>query len=144
MGEEFFGAMHTDNPRPDVKQLAFLGDAVCHLYVRERLVAQDVRRDIAGHAIEHVSATAQSHSVNALLANLSQEEHGIYRWGRNSGIGVTPKNAAPAQYDDATGWEVLCGWLYWQRRMDRLQELLQQGYDAADHIKEENEPYGKS
>ena len=117
------------NSRADVRQTAFLGDAVCHLFVREHLVREDVKKGLTRQAILHVSASAQSSAVKALMPMFNEEEYGIYRWGRNSHAGVVPKNTDPAVYCDATGWETLIGWLYLSNRRERMNELLGAAYE---------------
>ncbi len=106
--------------------LAFLGDSVFALMVRERLVCQANRPAGQLHAlsVQQVRAEAQAEGAKRLLPCLTEEEAQVYKRGRNAHTGHLPKNANRAQYQAATGLEALFGYLYLEGRDDRLQELF--------------------
>ena len=106
--------------------LAFLGDSVFELMVRERLLCQANRPagQLHSMAVKHVRAEAQAEGANLLLPHLTDEEEQVYKRGRNAHTGHLPKNANRAQYQAATGLEALFGYLYLEGRYDRLQELF--------------------
>ena len=110
------------------------------LYVRTRLSALGLRRDISGAGIPHVSAAGQAAAVDVLLPGLSEAERDIYRRCRNAKIGVPPRHTDPALYTRATGWEGLLGWLYLNKEYDRLEALLAQAFDI---VRERSEPCRK-
>ena len=105
--------------------LAFIGDCVYELFVREDLVTEANRpgRDLHAEKIKIVNAKAQQASINFLLPYLTEEETAIYKRGRNAHTGHTPKNMSNASYHAATGFEALIGYLYLNNEMDRLREL---------------------
>ncbi len=106
--------------------LAFLGDSVFEMMVRERLLglANRPAGQLHALAVEQVRAEAQAKGVQALLPHLTQEEERIYKRGRNAHTGHLPKNANRAQYQAATGLGALFGYLYLDGQDDRLHELF--------------------
>ena len=101
--------------------LAFVGDGVYSLFVRERLLAKANRPvgDLHRLAVEAVRAEAQSAAVERLLPVLTAEELAVFKRGRNAHTARTG-----AEYHRATGLESLFGYLYLDGRTDRLRELF--------------------
>ena len=114
--------------------LAYLGDAVIELWVRERLLQKGVCGSgrLNRAALCYVKATAQAAAVLDLLPLLTEEETAIWKRGRNSHCGSVPKSANVAEYRAATGLEVLCGWLKLSNRQERIEELLTIGYRSME------------
>lgn len=107
--------------------LAFLGDSVYEVMVREQILREANRpaRDLHTLAVAHVRAAYQADAALRIADQLSEEEAEIFRRGRNaSGISV-PKHATPADYRKATGIECLFGYLFLCGRTARLRELFQ-------------------
>ena len=106
--------------------LAFLGDAVFELHVRERLAEKGSAPVGALHrrAVNVVCAKAQSVAAELLLPLLTEEELTIYKRGRNSQSSV-PKNADPSEYRSATGLEALFGYLHLCGDRQREAELFE-------------------
>ena len=107
--------------------LAFLGDAVFELLVRERFVSQGNApvRTLHQKAVSVVCAAAQSEAVALLEGLLTDEETEIYKRGRNANGHHVPKNADPVEYRRATGLEALFGYLYLKGDKDRLLALFE-------------------
>ncbi len=106
--------------------LAFLGDSVYELMVRQRLVESmsvPVKK-LHDASVRYVSASAQSSVYNDLLPLLTEEEVDILRRGRNSDTGHQPKSATSVQYHRATAIEALFGYLYLTGHVDRANELF--------------------
>ncbi|MFF2484042.1 Mini-ribonuclease 3 [Paenibacillus sp. NPDC058071] len=107
--------------------LAYIGDAVFELLVRQFLVSQSNHKmhHLHKEATKIVSAKGQR---KLLLEQwqplLTEEEADIVRRGRNTKSGAPPKNADPADYRQATALECLVGYLYYEGRVDRLEELF--------------------
>ena len=118
--------------------LAYLGDSVIELWVRERLLQKGVCGSgrLNKAALYYVKATAQAAAVNVLLPFLSEEETAIWKRGRNSHCGSVPKSANVAEYRAATGLEVLCGWLRLMGRDARVDEILTMGYSPMEAVSE--------
>ena len=114
--------------------LAYLGDCVIELLVRERLVRQGLASSAALNkkALEYVKATAQAQAMKRLLPLLTDEEAGAFRRGRNIGHTNTPKSATVAEYRSATGMEALFGYLHLAGREERMRELFDAAYPETD------------
>lgn len=112
--------------RVPVLKLAFLGDAVMELMVREYLLVSDDAPFARMHEgkTQRVCATAQAVAVGKLFPLLTEEETAVYKRGRNSKPRNVPKHATPGDYSRATGLETLMGYLYIAGRMERLRELF--------------------
>ncbi len=114
--------------------LAFVGDAVLELLVRQQLVSHTRLQPGRLHAtaVRYVSARAQSRELALLEPLLTEEEANVFRRGKNASKATVAKHATPEEYRASTGLECLLGWLYLQNRNARILELftvLWQGYD---------------
>lgn len=111
--------------------LAYLGDGVYELLVRETLVLRDNRPNGQLHreALRFVSATAQSNGLETVLPLLTETEEAIFKRGRNSDA-VGHRNSDVIQYKRATGLETLFGFLYLTGQTERLEELFRTIYQA--------------
>ena len=105
--------------------LAFLGDSVFEILVREKIILKGNApvNKLHQNTIKYVSAVSQSKSVESLLLLLTDEEMTIYKRGRNANTNV-PKSASPSEYHRATGLETLFGYLYLKNQTDRILELF--------------------
>lgn len=106
--------------------LAYMGDAVYELFVREHMVRKGLCKNGALHkqSIPYVSANGQVKILKRIEENLTEEEQDIVRRGRNSNPHSHAKNADIVDYKYATGFEALIGYLYLTEQKDRLQEIL--------------------
>jgi ribonuclease-3 family protein len=114
--------------------LAYAGDAVFELYIRQRLIAGTNRKPHELHraATGYVSAAAQARLLQVWMPLLDDEEADIVRRGRNSKSGQPPKNADPADYRHATALESLVGYLYYKGRKDRLEQLIDLAFSKTE------------
>ena len=106
--------------------LAFVGDAVYSLYVREKLV---LSTDFSTGKLQkltsdEVSAHGQSALLERLIPRFTEEEADIFRRGRNAKKPTKSKNASVAEYNRSTGFEAVIGFLYLTARYERIDELL--------------------
>lgn len=114
--------------------LAYIGDAVYEVAVRQYLLAQTNLRPHHLHrrATSFVSAKAQSKILQMLEQYLTEEEQGIVKQCRNAKSGSLPKNADVLEYRYATALEGLLGFLYCDGRLERLRELIDKGIAFMD------------
>ena len=114
--------------------LAFLGDAVYELYVRQMLVetANMPVNKLHGLAVERVRASFQSNAYSVIEEHLTEEEQAIWKRGRNANSVKAPKNADPVEYRRATGLEALFGYLFLLGRKERLEELFTMIMNSAE------------
>ena len=112
----------------NVISLAYLGDSVYEVYVREHLIKKGIAlvEDLQREAIKFVSAKSQSKIVRWLTDNnyLSNDELDIIKRGRNYKRGSHPKNTDIITYKNSTGFEALIGYLYLDNKIDRLDEII--------------------
>lgn len=109
--------LHTVSPL----NLAFVGDGVYELMVRERLVclANRPNKELHQLAVKQVRAEAQAEALERLIPFLSEEEAAVYRRGRNAHTTRTG-----GDYHKATGLEALFGFLYLSGNIDRIRNLF--------------------
>ncbi len=110
--------------------LAYLGDCVIEMCVREHLVSIGISSSgrLNAAALSYVRASAQAEAMKRILPLLSEEEAGYFRRGRNIGHSSVPKNATVSDYRTATGMEALFGFLHLAGREARIRELFAAAY----------------
>lgn len=112
----------------NVITLAYLGDAVYEVYVRDYLIKKGIAKveDLQKEAINLVSAKSQSKILDYLINNniLNDEEIDIVKRGRNYKRESHPKNTDIITYKMATGFETLIGYLYIDNKIDRINEII--------------------
>ncbi len=110
--------------------LAFIGDAVLSLYVRQHLLETGLTKakDLQETSTKYVSAKAQAQFVQILLSEniLTEEELLIYKRGRNHRSDSIAKNADVVTYRQATGFEALIGYWYLTENKTRLEQIWNQ------------------
>lgn len=107
--------------------LAFIGDCVYEMLVRETLVLNANRpvNDLHKESVKYVSAKAQTLAYDKIKHCLTEQETAIYKRGRNAKVGHNPKSASQGEYHIATGVEALFGYLYLTEQIQRIKELFQ-------------------
>lgn len=111
--------------------LAHIGDGVYELMVRSYLCSKGNQtvKTLHRDSIRMVNASTQAAVVGKLLPELTEEEMGYFRRGKNSHTHAAPKAATPQEYALATGLETLFGALYLYGRIDRLNQLFRKGIE---------------
>ncbi|MEC0229874.1 Mini-ribonuclease 3 [Paenibacillus alba] len=106
--------------------LAYIGDAVYEVYIRQYVISGANHRPNHLHKAStgYVSAKAQSKILEALMPMLTEEEVDMVKRGRNAKSGTTAKNAEVLEYRHSTAFECLIGYLYYKQSFDRLKEIL--------------------
>ena len=118
--------------RPGSLELAYLGDALYDLYVREHLVAKGGRvRAMHREAISLVCAHAQAQALSRGADALTDAERDVVRRARNAHQSP-PKNADAGEYHHATALEALIGWLYVTGQKDRMNAVLRMALPEAE------------
>jgi len=111
-------------------ELAYLGDAVLELMVRDRLVRSGETG--AGRlnklSVDYVRATAQSAALERILPVLDETEKGVCMRARNNSKPSTPKSASAVEYRRATGFEALFGYLWLEGKSERMEQLFTVAY----------------
>lgn len=106
--------------------LAFVGDAVYSLYVREKLCLSSAVRtgELQRRSVRFVSAHGQNEQLDKIAPLFTAEEEEIYRRGRNAKKGTRSKSATVAEYNRSTGFEAVLGFLYITGQVGRIDQLL--------------------
>ena len=105
--------------------LAFVGDAVYTLRIREHL-ATEKRYNINKLnqlTVKYVSAKGQFEAMKIIEPLLSEAEKRIAKRGRNTSKATVAKHASVEEYRTSTGFECLFGYLELSDRQDRIKEL---------------------
>lgn len=110
----------------NIVSLAYLGDAVYELLVRNHLMrlGNFPHGKLHRMALHYVSADGQSGGIDRILPMLTEEETAVYKRGRNSDA-MGGKNASVISYKRATGLEALFGYLYLIGDFSRLELLFE-------------------
>ena len=107
--------------------LAFVGDAILSLYVRDYLVKLGITKtkELQNRSIQFVSANAQAQFILGLIKEnyLSEAEVKMFMRGRNHKSDNKAKNADIVTYRQSTGFEALLGYLYLTENHTRLNEI---------------------
>ena len=116
---------HTKADEYSPLTLAFLGDGVYDLLVRESLVNRANRPagELNRQKVAMVNCKAQAEYAQLLMPSLSEKELAVYKRGRNAAPKCTPKNGSVADYHSATGLECLFGYLHLIGETGRIEEL---------------------
>lgn len=106
--------------------LAFIGDGVYDLLVREYLVKNSSSHvgELNKLKVSMVNCKSQAEYVKLLVDELTDEEADIYKRGRNTKVNSASKHSTLSDYHAATGLETLFGWLYLKGRTERINELF--------------------
>ena len=112
--------------------LAFVGDGVYELMVREYLVSQGncPVKKLHSRKVELVRCQAQAQALSQVLwPLLTEEERAV---AQRAHVGHVPKNAQVADYHGGTALEALFGWLYLKGELARLRELFTKVMEAQN------------
>ena len=114
--------------------LAYLGDAVYDLYIRQYLIEQGITRLNVLHkkATGYVRAEKQALAIRSLEERLSDAEAAVARRGRNAKSSHPKKGKDIGIYHYSTGLEALVGYLFMKRNYNRLQEVLTMARESVE------------
>ncbi|BDF05028.1 Mini-ribonuclease 3 [[Clostridium] hylemonae] len=135
---EIFQMKEVDMKEYSPLTLAYIGDSIYDLMIKSLVVNEGNRQVNKLHkeTSAFVQASAQSQMMRTLQGQLTEEEHAVYRRGRNAKSVSPAKNQSLTDYRRATGFEALMGYLYLRRDYKRMLDLVKLGLDS---IKGENE-----
>lgn len=108
--------------------LAYIGDSVYELYIRLHFVQEGLSHvnDLHKIVIKYTCAEHQSLVIKYLIENkmLNDEEMMYFKRGRNSKTNKTRKTLSIEDYNNATGFESLMGYLYLNNNIARINEIV--------------------
>lgn len=114
--------------------LAYIGDCVYDLIIKSMVISFGNKpvHKLHEETSSLVQASTQSLMMRAMQQYLTEEEHGIYRRGRNTKSVSPAKNQTITDYRRATGFEALLGFLYLKKEYTRLMQLVKIGLDSLE------------
>ena len=115
--------------------LAYIGDCVFDLIIKTMAAGRGNRpvHKLHEETSRYGQASAQSFMMRSMQVHLTEEEHAIYRRGRNSRTVSPAKNQSITDYRRATGFEALIGYLYLRREYERLTELVALSLESMEN-----------
>lgn len=133
---EVFGMQEVDIREYSPLTLAYIGDSIYDLIIKSLVINEGNKQVQKLHqeTSSLVQASAQSKMMRTLQELLTEEEHAVYKRGRNAKSVSPAKNQSITDYRRATGFEALMGYLYLKKDMKRLIDLVKIGLDS---LKEE-------
>ena len=116
--------------------LAYIGDSIYDLVIKSLVVNQGNKQVNKLHqeTSKLVQAAAQSLMMRTIQAHLTEEEHAVYKRGRNAKSVSPAKNQSITDYRRATGFEALLGYLYLKKDYKRMLDLVKIGLDSMEEV----------
>ncbi len=114
--------------------LAYIGDCIFDLVIKSLVLNQGNKQVQKLHkeTSQIVQASSQSKMMRVIQEHLTEEEHAVYKRGRNSKTVTPAKNQSVTDYRRATGFESLMGYLYLKKDWKRMLELIKMGLDELE------------
>lgn len=116
--------------------LAYLGDAVFELAIRERIIKNTPHSACIAHqkTIKYVSAEGQSKAARKMISEdfLTDEEKALLKRARNHKTVSKPANVDMRDYKVATGLEALCAYLYLIGDKKRIEDIADEAMRIID------------
>ena len=132
--QELFQMQEVDMKEYSPLTLAFIGDGIYDLIIRT-LVVNKGNKQVQKLHLETsalVNAGTQSKMMRVLQEHLTEEEHAVYKRGRNAKSVSPAKNQSVTDYRRATGFEALLGYLYLKKEWQRILDLVKIGLDSLN------------
>ena len=117
--KEKFHLKDTDAGQYSPLVLAYLGDAAYEILIRTIVVSEG---NMQVNKLHRKSSALVKAAAQAEF--LTEEEHAVYKRGRNAKSFSMAKNATMKDYRMATGFEALMGYLYLSGRTERMVDLV--------------------
>lgn len=113
--------------------LAYIGDGVYELFVRT-LVVQSGGKVNTMHkqSVEYVKASSQALALQHIADELDDQEMAVVRRARNNKNISVPKSSNHTEYRQATGFEALIGYLFLNKKEERLKYLMTKSVKAIN------------
>ena len=106
--------------------LAFIGDAVHTLFVREKMLVENGKmQNYHTKSSQFCKAEHQSKVFDEIAPTLTEDEAEVARRARNAKPKHQAKNASHTDYSKATMFEAVIGYLYLSENKTRLNEILE-------------------
>lgn len=108
--------------------LAYLGDAIYELKIREYLLQQKIAKinDLQKASLNFVTAKRQAYFLDELIKQnfFNEKEIEIIKTARNSKTHSKPKNCDILTYKHATALEAVIGYFYIEEKFEKIDSLI--------------------
>lgn len=110
---------------PNGQILAYMGDAVYEMHIRQAIIEQGSSDVNVIHqaVVNYTKAASQAAALVSIKPYLTESEWAAVLKGRNAKISKKPKHIDLQGYLYATGLEALFGTLYFEGKHDRIKAL---------------------
>ena len=113
--------------------LAYLGDSVWELYVREYFILKGYNiRNLNKHVVNSVNAKTQSRILKNIIENVDEKYKQLINRSKNGNIKTFPRSCSVTEYREATGFEAYIGALYIDGNIDKIKEIIKENLDGED------------
>ncbi|MDY2957549.1 Mini-ribonuclease 3 [Floccifex sp.] len=124
--------------KENATSLAWIGDAIMSLRVREHLLAKGYQKPniLQKKSSRICSAKGQASILETMMDEnfFNEDENVILNRGRNATIHSKAKNADGSTYLKATALEALLGYLYLYKHEQRLEMCLDRIIELGDSL----------
>ena len=130
--EDLFALKEVDINSYSPLALAYIGDSIYDLIIKTTVINEGNAQVQKLHkkTSSLVLASTQYLMMRTMQEHLTEEEHGVYKRGRNAKSVSPAKNQSITDYRRATGFEALMGYLYLKKDWKRMLELVKIGLDS--------------
>ena len=132
--QEIFQMQEVDIKTYSPLALAYIGDCIFDLIIKSLVLNQGNKQVQKMHkeTSRIVQASAQSLMMREIQKHLTEEEHLVYKRGRNTKTVSPARNQSLTDYRRATGFESLLGYLYLKKEWKRMLDLVKIGLDSLE------------
>ena len=132
--QEVFQMKEVDPGTYSPLTLAYIGDSIYDLVIKSLVVNEGNKQVQKLHKATStlVQASAQSKMMRRMQEHLTEEEHAVFKRGRNAKSVSPAKNQSITDYRRATGFEALMGYLYLKKEWKRMLDLIKIGLESLE------------
>lgn len=132
--QEIFQMKEVDPGTYSPLTLAYIGDSIYDLVIKSLVVNEGNKQVQKLHKATStlVQASAQSKMMRKMQEHLTEEEHAVFKRGRNTKSVSPAKNQSITDYRRATGFEALMGYLYLKKEWKRMLDLIKIGLESLE------------
>lgn len=113
--------------------LAYLGDSVWELYVREYFILKGYNiRNLNKHVVQCVNAKTQSRILKEIINDVDEKYKLLINRSKNGNIKTFPKSCSVAEYREATGFEAYIGALYIDGNIEKIKEIIKTNLNGEE------------
>lgn len=133
---ELFQMKEVDIKEYSPLTLAYIGDSIYDLIIKSLVINEGNKQVQKLHreTSSMVQASAQSKMMRTIQEHLTEEEHAVFKRGRNAKSVSPAKNQSITDYRRATGFEALMGYLYLKKEWKRMLDLVKIGLDSLESV----------